>query len=586
MFSLSKKIKLISSATTTLLVLFSVSLPQVVFGANVVDVRDTIVRTNTGTIVTNTKDTVTNTNRIAKLLAGDEGENKGAEYYRLQAVTKQVEVKTLLRQVSSSTIKWVNTGDNGNPFYVTNAGLYLSSTTDNTINTFLTDDKTLDTACESLKTPVKQAIGLQYSTFDKKIKCTVTDTAKMDKFTSGDFTEGGGWDSWGEIIQPQNNPIGAMIIAQNELDRRIEANAKAAELEATWGNGFKPYEKCVTLDANWDRNYDGCTTLTPGAIISEALVNALNSNSKVLEVAADFGQLKEITDNKTEIYAKVPASVSSAGLGGKKINSNDVSAAFDAYMASIGNGSTNTGGTTPNNTSPVDLSTLPNSTDRNTTIDTSNLPDTNNIINLAEISNNPYVSNANTTINFSLSLTIDATTNKVTYIQRDTTIKLIDLQTAIEARYYNAQNNIYKLLEATETAFATSTALACTADIKSPIINQIEGLIPYDKTITGNLPWNKTDVASSSAIALDNINALTIARMAIVSDPTSPQSIALVQYIINRHAMHSNTEVTSYSAGGYIFTQIKTWTVNKLNIYGESNLCVVDKSPFLPWGIQ
>jgi hypothetical protein len=540
---------------------------------------------DTKKIVINTKDTVTNTKRIAELLAGDEGEKKGAEYFRLEAIKKQEEVKALLRQVASSTVEFINTANNGNPVYVTNIGLLLASTSDGTINTFVTDEKALDTACESFKTPIKQAIVAENGNFDEKIKCTFTDTAKMDKF-DGDFIEGGGWSSYLQVTTfPQNN-IGAVTISAREVERRIEANVQAAELNMTMGNGFMSWEDCKPEEANWDVNYSGCTTLTPGSVIANAMNITDTTNMRQMEIATEYNDVAYILSKASEFYSKPPQSTSESGLGPKKIDTSAVDAARDSYRQYLENSNPGNNNGTPSATNPVDVAALPNSTDpynAGTTIPTNNLPDTNNINNLAglPVANNPY--NADTTINFNLAVTVTPTS---TTIDKDTALKLIDLQTAIEARYYNAQANIYKLLDATEIAFASSTATNCTDLIKFPIISQIQGTTTYDRTANGNLIWNKFDVASSSIIALNNITLLSNARLAVVADPNSPQSIAAVQYIINLRSMHSNYQVTSYSAGGYIFTQIKTWVVNKLNVYGGSSLCAVNKSPLAVWGIN
>jgi hypothetical protein len=44
---------------------------------------------------------------------------------------------------------------------------------------------------------------------------------------------------------PQNNQMGAMLLAQSELDARIETSQSQATLEASWGNGFMSWNECT-----------------------------------------------------------------------------------------------------------------------------------------------------------------------------------------------------------------------------------------------------------------------------------------------------------------------------------------------------
>ena len=272
MFCFIKNLKL-SFSILTILITIATIFPVNLKAEQAINVNDAGVRSNTSTIITNTatiieKNTtiITNLENIIKTLSG---ELPGAQMDNIKAREELYHVKLMLKQMTDKTVTWVNTGFNGNPAYIVNTGAYLQDGTDKTIDYFVTKDTALNSACDP--NALKRNIGSQYSTFQDQIGCTFTDSAKRDAFTGGDFEAGGGWDSWLLMTTvPQNNPMGAMVIAQDELNRRIENQTTQSTLEANWGNGFMSWKDC-TGTPNPDRNYDGCNIKTPGSVIANKL---------------------------------------------------------------------------------------------------------------------------------------------------------------------------------------------------------------------------------------------------------------------------------------------------------------------------
>jgi hypothetical protein len=162
----------------------------------------------------------------------------------------RIAIKRLLREVTKSIVTWIDNGFEGNPAFITNTDQFLRDTADIAIGDMLMGTD-LEFLCDPFKIQVKLALGLQYRPFNEQIKCSFTDALgnvnnAMNTFLEGDFIGGGGWDSWLQMTTvPQNNQMGAMLLAQSELDARIETSQSQATLEASWGNGFMSWNECT-----------------------------------------------------------------------------------------------------------------------------------------------------------------------------------------------------------------------------------------------------------------------------------------------------------------------------------------------------
>lgn len=210
----------------------------------------------------------------------------------------------VLRQVTQSTISWINSGFQGNPSFIQNPKNFLEDTGDQLVGSFISGTD-LRFLCEPFQINVKQALGLQTVSFKEQISCRLTDILANTKgayedFVGGDFINGGGWDSWLQITTvPQNNQLGAMIIAQNELDARIAESEDLTKDKLDWGKGFLSYDDCLVRfydesgkEVGEPFSYQGektysdfitwpagavsqgepeCKTLSPGTVISDTL---------------------------------------------------------------------------------------------------------------------------------------------------------------------------------------------------------------------------------------------------------------------------------------------------------------------------
>ncbi len=236
--------------------------------------------------------------------------------------------RILIRQLTQSIVNWINTGFEGSPSFIQNPQAFLAGTADRAIGEFIFGQD-LAFLCDPFKLNVKLSLGLQYSPFQDQINCTFSDVLQniegaYDNFTGGDFIGGGGWDSWISInANPQNNQMGALVFAQNELDARINSKIQAVKEEVNWGNGILSYKECeeITTDGEGQvigrntyrgdsstrpsadlvggRDYSAsptytttnCSTVTPGSLINKQMQAATGSDLTQLQLADEFNEI-------------------------------------------------------------------------------------------------------------------------------------------------------------------------------------------------------------------------------------------------------------------------------------------------------
>ncbi len=474
-------------------------------------------------------------------------------------------LKRLLREITKVTVTWINSGFNGNPSFITNTGGFLRDTADIAIGDMIMGTE-LDFLCDPFKLQVKLALGLQYRPFKEQIKCTLSGVLENinkagNDFVNGDFIGGGGWNTWLEMTtQPQNNQMGAMILAQGEMDARIEAKKGEATMEANWGGGFMSWKDCPTVsvtedsstaDINtaWDENNrirsyaavtgqkrgdDGCVIKTPGGVIANKINWMDTSTIRELELANDFNEIINALGN--QLLTMGMSSISGSGLLGNIIPKPSSAAADNqAYLARLqqqlasqpntGNTSGNTtfGGTASGNTS------------------------------------NPFINQ--------------------TFTSQTSALSTIDSQITIESNYLLAQVNINNLLNNTQNIFNSSF---CDQTTVTGINNQITG----DYVGVRDLIWNKKDIATVSSSTQNNISTLISIRSSVAVSTNDSYIDSLIQPLdtLPTHSATNGVDsVASFSSGGDYYESIKNWIQNKIN---TNRTCVGNVSALSSWGIQ
>lgn len=221
-----------------------------------------------------------------------------------------------IQRMAASTVNWINRGFKGGPSFVTNPEGFLKDVADQTVGAFIEKDPNLNFLCAPIQSRIRVALINSYNPNMRNLwQCTLTDAVgNMEDFLD-DFDRGG-WDKFFEISQkPQNTPIGAYIMAENEMLRQIASKVGVKKQDFDWGKGFMSFKSCakyagvpesartVTVPVkNPDGTFgnkteilpDTCAqekTETPGTVIESRLNQALGAGQGRLEVADEVNEL-------------------------------------------------------------------------------------------------------------------------------------------------------------------------------------------------------------------------------------------------------------------------------------------------------
>ena len=89
------------------------------------------------------------------------------------------------------------------------------------------------------------------------------------------------WDDWMSYTQnPYNNPFGATIYGQIELNKRIASSLGIQSTLLDWGGGFFSSKDPKTGEIR-----------TPGSVIEKQLNDRLGSGQRRLEIADEFDEV-------------------------------------------------------------------------------------------------------------------------------------------------------------------------------------------------------------------------------------------------------------------------------------------------------
>lgn len=450
--------------------------------------------------------------------------------------------KFILRKLTESVVAWIDSGFEGNPAFITNTKQYLLDTADATVGDFLMNDPALEFLCDPFKIKIKLALGLQYRPFEEKIECSFTSALgnvenAMESFTNGEYFD---WDDWLQITTvPQNNQMGALILAQGELDARIDANKDVATLEANFGDGFMSWKDCPDYDyvlgeedyaarvegdnnrinrytavTGEKRGDDGCVIKTPGGVIANKINWVDTSTLRELELANDINAILSALTNQVFLLGK-GALEENGLLGGSKPKE---STAYNDYMAY--------------------------------------LAEQESSLNESDSSETYY--NEDGSINFDQ-----------TFENQALALETIEAQVLIENQYISAQSKITAMLDAALEAFEESD---CSTAIKTNIADQISG----DYTGTKDLTWNKIDILRETTTANANIASLNAVATAVKSASSDSDVAGIVAPLKTLSGLHSSASVTSYSSGGTAYNNIKAWIINKIST--NAGTCTVDET--------
>jgi len=247
--------------------------------------------------------------------------------------------KIAIRQITSQTVNWINSGFNGEPAFVTDFGKFFTDVADQAAGEFI-QGSDLAFLCSPFQLQVRIAIAKSYARRTSggvTQSCTLTQAVgNVENFMNGSFSEGG----WPGLIAfttvPGNNPFGAYAGAQIQLGNKILHDSINAERRISPG-GFLSQEVCDEAPAILEEDFDGsittkktnCRIVTPGSTIEASLSTALDADIEELKVADSIDDILDALINSL-ISNVLQKGLANAGRSGSQINVQDAEAAAEA----------------------------------------------------------------------------------------------------------------------------------------------------------------------------------------------------------------------------------------------------------------
>ena len=234
--------------------------------------------------------------------------------------------KSVLSQMTSSMVNWVNSGFQGSPAFITDFKGFITEIADKQFGQYLEElGGAFSFICAPFKLDVRLALAVSYDyqrvngqAPGKSKSCTLSGAIEnVNKFIDGTekFVETGGWKSFFAVTQnPQGlTPFGSIISAQAEMSARI-VNARGEELKLLdYGSGFLSSKICEAVGGSTAaKARKNCTITTPGKVINEALTFQTSTGPQSL-ISAD-----EINELVSALFAQITqqAITGAAGLLG------------------------------------------------------------------------------------------------------------------------------------------------------------------------------------------------------------------------------------------------------------------------------
>ncbi len=199
--------------------------------------------------------------------------------YVLDKIAWQL-VNLTIQQMIKSTTKWVNSGFQGSPAFVTDLEGFLMNIADRVAGDFIWGSP-LKFLCSPFKLNVQLALQMQYNQRrNYQAQCTLSGVvSNMESFMNGNFLAGG-WDGWYEMaLMPGNNPYSAYLEANTAMYASI-SNAQGQEIKLLeFGKGFL------------SREDDYGNIITPGSVIEDQLNSALGLTNQRIAAADEINEL-------------------------------------------------------------------------------------------------------------------------------------------------------------------------------------------------------------------------------------------------------------------------------------------------------
>ncbi|HRH55388.1 MAG TPA: hypothetical protein PK609_00805 [Candidatus Paceibacterota bacterium] len=150
-----------------------------------------------------------------------------------------------IESMTRSIVNWINSGFEGSPAFVTNLQQDLRGIGDAVAARFFEELAMQDIATTPFQDRVLDTVRLGYylhtspESFYTRYPYTLNQVSPDARaFLEGDFSQGG-WNAWfSTVLNPQNNPYGAEMLADAALQDAVEGATGDRLEELSWNRGF------------------------------------------------------------------------------------------------------------------------------------------------------------------------------------------------------------------------------------------------------------------------------------------------------------------------------------------------------------
>lgn len=189
-------------------------------------------------------------------------------------------VNATIESIGAATVAWINGGFQGNPVFVEDPGQFFADVADIQAGAFL-NEVSGGLFCEPIRNIVTVNLATNYNNQigGYSPQCTFSGgSANLEQFMAGDSFSWSDWDSYTQ--NPNNNPYGATLGGQIELNSRISGALGIQSQILDWGAGFLSSKDPKT----------GKIT-SPGSVIEKQVNDRLGSGQRRLEIADEFDEV-------------------------------------------------------------------------------------------------------------------------------------------------------------------------------------------------------------------------------------------------------------------------------------------------------
>ncbi len=220
-------------------------------------------------------------------------------------------VNSMIIYIANSTIDWITSGFEGNPAFLTNPDQFFVDLANAEKRAFIQNLAygVNSGVCGAFKGSIVSAVlsrygrnqqnysnqqgyengGYGYGNQNNFNGCAFDQNpGQLNAFLGGNFTEGGGWNTWFQLTQnPNNNPYDTFFRTNERLNTNVEAVKLSKTTELNWNNGYLSYRKCE----NGEKDTSKCSITTPGTVIQSKLESTLDLGTNRLVLAEKFDQV-------------------------------------------------------------------------------------------------------------------------------------------------------------------------------------------------------------------------------------------------------------------------------------------------------